>query len=91
MNNIVVEDTKDREMTNEEYRIELQKLFEGIDNNRLLRYFYISSFERIQQEKAVDYQVPSPNYRELIIEIIGKIDNEKLLIKIFDYINAWLN
>lgn len=29
------------EMTNEEYRIELQKLFEGVDSNRLLRYFYI--------------------------------------------------
>ena len=29
------------EMTNEEYRKELKKLFDEIDNNRLLKYFYI--------------------------------------------------
>lgn len=29
------------EMTNEEYRIELQKVFDEVDNNMLLRYFYI--------------------------------------------------
>lgn len=30
-----------REMTNEEYREELKRLFDEIDNNRLLKYFYI--------------------------------------------------
>lgn len=29
------------EMTNEEYREELKRLFDEIDNNMLLRYFYI--------------------------------------------------
>lgn len=29
------------EMTNEEYREELAKIFEGVESNRLLRYFYI--------------------------------------------------
>lgn len=29
------------EMTNEEYREELKKIFEGVDNNALLQYFYI--------------------------------------------------
>ena len=29
------------EMTNEEYREELRKIFDGVDNNRVLRYFYI--------------------------------------------------
>lgn len=28
------------EMTNEEYKIELSKIFQNVDNNRLLRYFY---------------------------------------------------
>lgn len=37
------------EMTNEEYRIELQKLFAGVDNNRLLRYFYIFVSEKIKR------------------------------------------
>lgn len=29
------------EMTNEEYRIELQKIFENITDNRKLRFYYI--------------------------------------------------
>ena len=29
------------EMTNEEYRTELRKIFDGVDSNRILRYFYI--------------------------------------------------
>ena len=29
------------EMTNEEYREELQKIFNNVDSNRILRYFYI--------------------------------------------------
>ena len=29
------------EMTNDEYRTELQKIFDGVDNNALLQYFYI--------------------------------------------------
>lgn len=37
------------EMTNEEYRTELQKLFENINNNRLLRYFYIFVSEKIKR------------------------------------------
>lgn len=28
-------------MSNEEYRAELQKLFEDIESNRLLRYLYV--------------------------------------------------
>lgn len=30
-----------REMTNEEYRIELQKILENIMDNRKLRFYYI--------------------------------------------------
>ena len=40
-NYIMHESTKDIEMTNEEYREELRKLFDDIDDNRILRYFYI--------------------------------------------------
>lgn len=40
-----MEDTKEieelNEMTNEEYRIELRKIFDSVDSNRILRYFYI--------------------------------------------------
>lgn len=32
---------KINEMTNEEYRIELQKIFENITDNRKLRFYYI--------------------------------------------------
>lgn len=37
------------EMTNEEYRIELHKLFDGVDDNRLLRYFYIFVSEKLKR------------------------------------------
>lgn len=37
------------EMTNEEYRIELQKMFEGVESNRLLRYFYIFVSEKLNR------------------------------------------
>lgn len=37
------------EMTNEEYRIELQKLFDRVDSNRILRYFYIFVSEKLNR------------------------------------------
>lgn len=37
------------EMTNEEYREELRKLFDKIENNQLLRYFYIFVSEKIKR------------------------------------------
>ncbi len=36
------------EMTNEEYRVELEKIFDNIDDNRLLRYFYIFVSEKLK-------------------------------------------
>lgn len=37
------------EMTNEEYRIELRKLFDEVDSNRILRYFYIFVSEKLKR------------------------------------------
>lgn len=37
------------EMTNEEYRGELGKMFKNIDDNRLLRYFYIFVSEKLKR------------------------------------------
>lgn len=37
------------EMTNEEYREALQKIFESIDSNRILRYFYIFVSEKLKR------------------------------------------
>ena len=37
------------EMTNDEYRLELQKLFNGVEDNRMLRYFYIFVSEKIKR------------------------------------------
>lgn len=34
-------ETEYDEMTNEEYREELKKIFDGVNNNALLQYFYI--------------------------------------------------
>lgn len=46
-NYIMHESTKDIKMTNEEYREELRKLFDDIDDNRILRYFYIFVSKKI--------------------------------------------
>nr|DAV15641.1 MAG TPA: hypothetical protein [Caudoviricetes sp.] len=37
------------EMTSEEYRIELDRMFRELDDNRLLRYFYIFVSEKINR------------------------------------------
>ena len=37
------------EMTNEEYREELKKMFDGVEDNRLLRYFYIFVSEKLKR------------------------------------------
>ena len=37
------------EMTNDEYRVELQKLFDGVEDNMILRYFYIFVSEKIKR------------------------------------------
>ena len=36
------------EMTNEEYREELKKMFDEVEDNRILRYFYIFVSEKIK-------------------------------------------
>lgn len=37
------------EMTNEEYRIELEKMFDSVDDNKILRYFYIFVSEKLKR------------------------------------------
>lgn len=37
------------EMTNEEYRIQIQSLVNGIDDKRLLRYFYVYISEKMKR------------------------------------------
>lgn len=37
----VIEGTNEVEMSNEEYKEELRKIFEVVDNNNILRYFYL--------------------------------------------------
>lgn len=37
------------EMTNEEYRVELAKMFDNVDDNRILRYFYIFVSEKLKR------------------------------------------
>lgn len=44
--NAVEKDTKIIEMSNNEYRKELNRLFQKIDDNKMLRYFYIFVLEK---------------------------------------------
>lgn len=42
------ESTKDIEMTNDEYREELQKIFASVNENYKLRWFYLFVIEKIR-------------------------------------------
>lgn len=44
-----IENNTLEEMTNEEYREELEKMFISINDNRLLRYFYIFVSEKLKR------------------------------------------
>lgn len=44
-----IENNTLEEMTNEDYREELEKMFISIDDNRLLRYFYIFVSEKLKR------------------------------------------
>lgn len=61
------------EMANEEYRVEINKICEGIESNRLLRYFYMLVLKKAKDEQLIDYQVSVPDYTDMIIENICKI------------------
>lgn len=42
-------ETEYDEMTNEEYKEELMKLLDRVEDNRILRYFYIFVSEKIKR------------------------------------------
>ena len=44
-----IENNTLEEMTNEEYREELEKMFISINDNRLLRYFYTFVSEKLKR------------------------------------------
>lgn len=66
------------EITNEEYREELRKLFDGVEDNNLLHDFHTYATQRISG-RAVDYHVLNSDYRNMIIEMVWKIEDERLL------------
>lgn len=47
-NYIMHESTNDIEMTNDEYREELQKIFASVNENYKLRWFYLFVIEKIR-------------------------------------------
>lgn len=66
------------EMTNEEYREELRKLLDGVEDSELLHDFHTYATQRISSS-AVDYHVLNSDYRNMIIEMVWKIEDERLL------------
>lgn len=43
------------------------------------------------RDKNVDYQIATPDYGELIVEMVRKIDNPDYLEKIYYYVKAKYN
>lgn len=75
------------EMTNEEYRAELQQIFSRVDNNKLLHDFY--TYAKRQQER-VDYYVSEPDYGDMIIEMVGEIKNEGTLEYLYTFLQLFI-
>lgn len=44
---------------------------------------YMDDNERRTKEENVNYKILTPNYGELIIEMVGKIENRDILKKIY--------
>lgn len=72
------------EMTNEEYREQLLKLIDGVEDNKLLHDFHAYATQRISG-RAVDYHVTDPNYGDMIIEMVEK---KKELIGVINSIES---
>lgn len=70
------------EMTNEKYREELRKLFDGVEDNKLLHDFHTYATQRISI-RAVDYHVSNSDYGDMIIEMVGRIEDERFLKRIY--------
>lgn len=78
------------DMTIEEYRKELHRIFENMEDIQLLRLFYLYAVNRIKRDHTVDCGVSCANYKDLIVEMTEKIDNENFLRRICIILNDYL-
>lgn len=77
------------EITNEEYREELRKLLDGVEDYELLHDFHTYATQRISG-RAVDYHVSNSGYGDMIIEMVGKIEDERLLKYFYTFMSEKL-
>lgn len=73
-----------QERTNEEYRIELSKSLEKVEDNDLLRHFYVYIIKRVEEDNT-DCLV-----KDLIVELLGKVKNRKFSKRIYISIAEFL-
>lgn len=77
------------EITNEEYREELRKLLDGVEDYELLHDFHTYATQRISG-RAADYHVSNPDYRDMIIEMVGEIKNEGTLEYLYTFLQLFI-
>ena len=77
------------DMTIEEYRKELHRIFENMEDIQLLRHFYIYALNRTNRIQTVDSGTSS-DYGDMIVEMVEQIESRKMLIKIYIFIKTLL-
>lgn len=73
-----------QEKTNEEYRDELSKILEKVEDNDILRHFYVYVVNRVEEVNS-DCLI-----NDLIVELIGKVKSERFSKRIYISITEFL-
>lgn len=73
-----------QEKTNEEYRDELSKILEKVEDNDILRHFYVYVVNRVEEVNS-DCLI-----NDLIVELIGKVKSKRFSKRIYISIAEFL-
>lgn len=73
-----------QEKTNEEYRDELSKILEKVEDNDILRHFYVYVVNRVEEVNS-DCLI-----NDLIVELIGKVKSKRFSKRIYISITEFL-
>lgn len=63
-------------------KAELLEIVSEVEDDEILHDFHTYAMQRIAGS-MVDYHVANPDYGDLIIEMVGKINNQKLLKRVY--------
>lgn len=63
-------------------KAELLEIVSGVEDDEILHDFHTYATQRISR-RATDYHASNPDYGDMIIEMVGRIEDEKLLMYLY--------